>query len=212
MAKGLKLGGELGNILSSVLKGGHLVEIYGPSGVGKTQLLFTLSVEAINQNLGKVYFVDTRGTFRPERVAEIARSLGHDWHKVLSQIMVFHPTDLSSFLLSVEHLLSKPIFILMIDTLSDPFYEGSDPSLRYKLGLLCRNISLTCIERELLAIVTNGVRYHGILEPLGSEYTEPYVHFRIFINRDELGNGYAILEETNMKVRYEIGGGGIIGR
>jgi hypothetical protein len=209
MVRGLKLEGEPGNVFNDVLKGGHFIEIYGPSGVGKTQLLFTLSVKAVNQNLGKVYFVDTRGTFRPERIAEIARCRGLDWHRVLRRIMVFRPTDLSSFLLAVEHILSEPTFILMIDTLSDPFYESPDPSLRYRLGLLCRDISLTCIERGLLAIAANGVRYHGILKPLGFEYTEPYVHFRIFTNRDELGNTYAVLEETNMKVGYKIERGGI---
>ena len=64
--------------LDDLLGGGvetkALTEIYGEFRCGKTQIALNLCVTSqINEkNPGKVVFIDTEGTFRPSRVAEIA--------------------------------------------------------------------------------------------------------------------------------------------
>jgi RecA/RadA recombinase len=72
--------------LDGLLLGGletHAVtEFYGPSGVGKTQLCHTLTVNAIlnklqlNKKLDNVIYVDTEAKFRPERLISIAQARG----------------------------------------------------------------------------------------------------------------------------------------
>lgn len=58
-------------------------EVFGEFRCGKTQLSHTMSVIAqLPRNLGgadgKVAYIDTEGTFRPERIAQIAERFGVD--------------------------------------------------------------------------------------------------------------------------------------
>lgn len=70
-----------------------ITEFYGEFGAGKTQICHTLCcmvqqpVDAGGLNGGVVY-IDTEGTFRPERVSEIAAARGYDPEAILSRIMV----------------------------------------------------------------------------------------------------------------------------
>ncbi len=206
----VKIGASFDILTDGGFESGFFYEVYGPSGVGKTQLLFTLAVEGVHQGFSRAYFIDTRGTFRPERVAEIAEARGYNRDDVLTKISVKQLRDLPSFILTID-LLSEggKELLLLVDTLSDLFYEFPDVGVRYKLGILARNLSLTCIERGFLVVASNGVRYKGNLEPLGSEYTDPYVHIRIAMEKDDRGTLYACREGKEEKLRYVIGRGGI---
>lgn len=58
-------------------------EVYGEFRCGKTQLSHTMSVIAqlpkeMGGGEGKVAYIDTEGTFRPERIAQIAERFGVD--------------------------------------------------------------------------------------------------------------------------------------
>jgi RecA/RadA recombinase len=77
--------------LDQLLFGGietHAVtEFYGPSGVGKTQLCFTLSaIAAGTEENGKVLYIDTEHKFRPERILSISQARGF-CDNVLSKIL-----------------------------------------------------------------------------------------------------------------------------
>ena len=62
--------------LDKILKGGletsTITQIVGQPGSGKTQLCFTLC--AVLPSRFKCMFIDTEGTFRPERIQEISRT------------------------------------------------------------------------------------------------------------------------------------------
>ncbi len=70
-----------------------VTEFYGEFGSGKTQICHTLCVltqmpsdqGGLN---GQVVYVDTENTFRPERIAEIARARGQNSDEVLNGIIV----------------------------------------------------------------------------------------------------------------------------
>lgn len=73
--------------LDAILGGGvetrSLTEVFGEFRTGKTQLSHTLAVTSqlpLEQGggSGKVIWVDTEGTFRPERIREIAERYGMD--------------------------------------------------------------------------------------------------------------------------------------
>ncbi|MDA4114180.1 MAG: DNA repair and recombination protein RadA [Thaumarchaeota archaeon] len=70
-----------------------ITEFYGEFGAGKTQICHTLCC-MVQQPIadggldGGVVYIDTEGTFRPERVSEIAQARGYNPEEILSRIMV----------------------------------------------------------------------------------------------------------------------------
>lgn len=83
--------------LNELLRGGietmAITEVFGEFRTGKTQLCHTLCVTGqlpLDQKggNGKVIYIDTEGTFRPERIIEIANVYGVDADSVLNNISV----------------------------------------------------------------------------------------------------------------------------
>ncbi|MCP4647050.1 MAG: DNA repair and recombination protein RadA, partial [bacterium] len=70
-----------------------ITEAFGAFGSGKTQLALSLAVgvqlpvEQGGAN-GKAVYIDTEGTFRPERVRQFAEGIGANADKVLKNILV----------------------------------------------------------------------------------------------------------------------------
>ena len=67
-------------------------EVYGEFRCGKTQLSHTMSVVAqlprdMGGAEGKVAYIDTEGTFRPERIAQIAERFNADPDSVQENIL-----------------------------------------------------------------------------------------------------------------------------
>lgn len=80
-------------ILSGGVETGSITEVYGEFNTGKTQFCHTLCVTAqIARGLGgaegRVLYIDSEGTFRPERIVQICDSRGFDSEVVLDNIQV----------------------------------------------------------------------------------------------------------------------------
>jgi DNA repair protein RadA len=84
---------NLDKLLGGGVETGAVTEFYGEYGAGKTQICSTLAVmvqmppESGGLSAGAIY-IDTEGTFRPERIAEIADHRGLDPARVLENILV----------------------------------------------------------------------------------------------------------------------------
>ncbi len=94
-----------GSVLLDDLLGGGLetqavTEFFGQFGSGKTQVGHQLSV---NVQLpkekggleGKVVYIDTENTFRPERIVQMAKAVGLDPEKVLDNIYYLRPKSVN---------------------------------------------------------------------------------------------------------------------
>ena len=89
---------------------GSLTELYGEFRTGKTQLCHTLSVICqlpVEQGggEGKALYIDTEGTFRPERLAQISQRFGLDPNEVMDNIAYAraYNSEHQQQLLVVEH-------------------------------------------------------------------------------------------------------------
>lgn len=86
-----------------------VTEFIGEFGAGKTQICLMLAVMAqlpsekggLN---GNVVYIDTEGTFIPERIFEIASAMGLDPHKALGNIFLARAYNSSHQCLLIEHL------------------------------------------------------------------------------------------------------------
>ena len=84
---------NLDDLLAGGIETQAVTEFYGEFGSGKTQICHTLCVVTQLQKDqgglgGGVVYVDTENTFRPERIAEIARARGQNSDAILDGITV----------------------------------------------------------------------------------------------------------------------------
>ena len=92
---------ELDALLKGGVETGSITEIFGEFRTGKTQLCHTLCVTCqlpLEQGgaEGKAMYIDTEGTFRPERLMEIAEKYGLNGQDVLDNVRRPHPPRASS--------------------------------------------------------------------------------------------------------------------
>ena len=84
---------NLDDLLAGGIETQAVTEFYGEFGSGKTQICHTLCVTTqLPKDQGglggSVVYVDTENTFRPERIAEIARARGQNSDAILDGIIV----------------------------------------------------------------------------------------------------------------------------
>ncbi|KAK7070461.1 recombinase rad51 [Halocaridina rubra] len=82
---------ELDKLLGGGIETGSITEIFGEFRTGKTQLCHTLAVTCqlpleMGGGEGKCLYIDTEGTFRPERLLAVADKFGLDGSQVLDNI------------------------------------------------------------------------------------------------------------------------------
>jgi meiotic recombination protein DMC1 len=121
-------------ILNSLLGGGietmAITEAFGEFRTGKTQLAHTLAVTSQlpvsdGGGAGKVLYIDTEGTFRPDRITKIAEKFELDGEAVLGNIMysrAYTVDQLNSNLIAAASLMLEGAFtLLIVDSIMAPF-------------------------------------------------------------------------------------------
>jgi DNA repair protein RadA len=101
--------GALDDLLLGGIETQAVTEFYGEFGSGKSQICHTLCAtarqpaESGGLDANTIY-IDTEGTFRPERVQEIARSRGYDSTQILKSIAVCKVYNSSHLELIIKNL------------------------------------------------------------------------------------------------------------
>lgn len=120
--------------LDSLLQGGiesmSITEAFGEFRTGKTQLSHTLCITAqlpkeVGGGHGKVIYIDTENTFRPERIKEIAKRFEVDENEALDNILVAraytvdHLNQLLMF--AAAKMYEEEFALLVVDSIMAPF-------------------------------------------------------------------------------------------
>ncbi len=120
----------LDNLLGGGIETQAVTEFHGGFGCGKTQVGFQL---AVNVQLpvseggldGGCLFIDTEGTFRPERIRELAEAIGLDSDEVLKNIVYARAYNTDHQILLVEKaaeiIKEKNIRLIIIDSVTSHF-------------------------------------------------------------------------------------------
>ncbi len=126
---------SLDGLLGGGIETQAITEFFGEYGSGKSQFCFQL---AVNVQLpvseggldGSVIVIDTEGTFRPERIAQMAEARGLDPMEVLKNIHVARAYNSSHQMLLVDKAKEvakdmknngKPVRLLIVDSLTAHF-------------------------------------------------------------------------------------------
>jgi meiotic recombination protein DMC1 len=113
-----------------------ITEAFGEFRTGKTQLGHTLCVtaqmpRAQGGGAGKVLFIDTENTFRPERIKLIAARYDLDAEQVLNNIMVGRAHTVDSLITLLQQsaalMIEDTFALVVVDSIMAPFrvdYSG----------------------------------------------------------------------------------------
>ena len=149
-----------------------ITEAFGAYGSGKTQLGLCLAVNAqlpIDKGgaNGKSVYIDTEGTFRPERIKQISEGLGANPDKVLKNILVARAFNSDHQILLLDKISEmikdgEPIKIIIVDSLTAHFRaefagRGQLADRQQKLNRYMHNLMKIAEQHNLAIYVTNRV-------------------------------------------------------
>ncbi|MBI3334175.1 DNA repair and recombination protein RadA [Candidatus Pacearchaeota archaeon] len=194
-----------------------LTEAYGAFGSGKTQLGLTL---AVNVQLpkeqggaaGKAVFIDTEGTFRPERIMQVAEGVGANPDKVLKNILVARAFNSDHQILLIDKINElihegEPIKLVIIDSLTAHFRaefagRGQLADRQQKLNRYLHNLMKMAEQHNLAVYVTNQVMANPAMmfgDPttaIGGNIVGHASTYRMYFRRGKQGSRVAKLIDS----------------
>ena len=191
----------LDKVLGGGVEQGSITEFYGEASTGKTQVCVTLSVlcqlKAEEGGFGgKVAYIDSEGTFRADRVSEIASARGLDRSEVLDNIFYSRAVGYQSLeesVLQLPHLLSREnVRLIVIDSIVSPFraeFLGRESlqERQQRLGLLLFKLKEISEAYGSAVVITNQVTSSPNpfalerLRPAGGNVLAHSVTHRVFL-------------------------------
>ena len=164
---------ELDNLFGGGIETGCVIEFFGEFRTGKTQIAHQLCVNVqlpkedggLN---GNALYIDTEGTFRPERIIQMAEGLDLDHKKILKNIVFGRAYNSDHQILLIKEatniIREKNIKLIIVDSLIGHFrseYVGRGTLANRQQTInthLHDLLRLTDIFPDLCIIVTNQVQ------------------------------------------------------
>ncbi len=197
-----------------------ITEAYGAYSSGKSQLGFSM---AVNVQLpiekggaeGKALIIDTEGTFRPERIRQIAEAKGANPENVLKNIFVARAFNSDHQILLIDKVNElikngEPIRLVIIDSLTAHFRaeftgRGQLADRQQKLNKYLHNLMKMAEQHNLAVYVTNQVMANPAMmfgDPttaVGGNIVAHGSTFRIYLRRGKKGSRVAkMIDSPNL--------------
>jgi RecA/RadA recombinase len=182
------------SLLGGGVRAGMVTDVYGESGSGKSQLCFTLCANCTREG-GDVMFVDTAGTFRPERIVEIAGSASA--LDRIAFVRVLNTHDQSG---AAKKILDTGPRLVIVDTLTSLFSaEYSGPARHLAVMKHLHELALAAINTGCAVVVTNMVRSAPITvaDQAGRNVAQAVVPSQ---QREYLGSSVSIYSHVKLKL------------
>ncbi len=164
---------ELDDVLHGGVETGSVIEFFGEYRTGKTQIMHQLCV---NVQLpkekggleGRALYIDTEGTFRPERIIQMSEGLDLDYKEVLKNIVYGRAYNSDHQILLVKEANSlikeKNIKLIVIDSLighfrSEYIGRGTLATRQQTINAHLHDLLRLCdIYPDLAVVLTNQVQ------------------------------------------------------
>jgi len=219
---------NLDKLLGGGIETQALTEFIGEFGSGKTQACLMLSVMVQLPTEkggldGKAVYIDTEGTFIPERVFQIASALGLDPHQTLGNIFLARAYNSSHQSLLIEHLPKfcpeNHVKLVVVDSMISHFrgeYLGREnlSERQQQLNSQLHKLLRLTEAFNLSVVVTNQVQANPTAffgdpnKPAGGNVMAHACTHRIYLRKGGKGTRLAtILDSPSLpegKVRFKI--------
>lgn len=182
-----------------------ITEVYGKFASGKTQIAFQLSVNVQLPKKkggldGSCLYVDTEGTFRPERVQSMIESLGLNLDEALEKIIVVRAPTTEKQIITAERadkiIEEHNIKLIIIDSLTALFRaeyigRGSLGERQQKLNMHIHQLQKLSDKYNIAIYVTNqvmdnpGILFGDPTTPIGGNILAHAATTRIYIRKSK---------------------------
>lgn len=196
---------ELDELLGGGIEAKAITEAYGKFASGKTQLGFQL---AVNAQLpvgkggmgGNVLFIDTEGTFRPERIESIAKAAGLDPKEALEKIFVVRAENTEQQILALEKadklIKEHDIKLIIVDSLmalfrSEYLGRGALGERQQKLNSHIHRLQQLADTYKLAVYITNqvmdnpGILFGDPTTPVGGNILAHAATTRLYLRKSK---------------------------
>lgn len=209
--------GKLDGFLGGGFRGGSLTEIHGKSNSGKSQIAMQAALCAAEKGTMSLY-IDTEGTFRPERIQEIARERGWETKGVLEKIVYVRSDSSSEQMETVRRMASRPATsrceLVVVDTLTRNFSVElpGRSNMQSRQGAL--DIHLSEMARDAVLhgrayLLTNRVTFGTDKDiGIGGKTVEQLVHRTVLLERNG-GEIQATDVLTGERTKMDVGTAGV---
>ncbi|GAA5915427.1 hypothetical protein JCM8208_002108 [Rhodotorula glutinis] len=161
----------LDNILGGGIETGSITELYGEFRTGKSQICHQLAVTCqlpcdLKGGEGKCLYIDTEGTFRPERLLAIAERYGMNGEDVLDNVAyarAYNADHQSQLLVLAGAMMSESRFsLIIVDSVTSLYrtdYSGRGElsARQMHLAKFLRSLLRLADEFGVAVVVTNQV-------------------------------------------------------
>jgi len=215
--------GPLDLLLGGGFRTAEMVEVFGASGTGKTQLALQSAVSAASAGFSCAY-VDAEGQFRPERLSSICESRGHDPAQVLPRVYCIRAEDTKQQIAAISMIDQNEKLddcrMVIVDTVSKNFtleYSGSKMvvSRQTMLGTYLNRLARNAYRHDRAVILLNRVASVGLDAEarevgIGGDTLRHFVQRALYLQRRG-ERVYASLPDEGVhdEVRLRITGRGI---
>ena len=196
---------DLNDLIGGGVETNGITETYGRFASGKTQLGFQL---AVNVQLpkdkgglgGNVLFIDTEGTFRPERIEQIAKAAGLDPKEALANIAMVRVPTTEQQILTLERadsvIQEMNIKLIIIDSLTSLFRSefigrGALGERQQKLNQHIHRLQTLADKYDLAAYITNqvmdnpGIMFGDPTVPIGGNVIAHAATTRLYMRKSK---------------------------
>lgn len=194
-----------------------ITEAFGTYGSGKSQLGFSLAVNVqlpieMGGANGKAVFIDSEGTFRPERIRQIATALGLNPESVLKNIFVARALNSDHQILLLDRIgemikNGEPIKLIIVDSLTAHFRaeftgRGQLADRQQKLNKYLHNLMRIAEQCNLAVYLTNqvmanpGMMFGDPTTPVGGNIVGHMSTYRLYLRRGKKDSRVAKLIDS----------------
>jgi RecA/RadA recombinase len=150
---------SIDRLLGGGIRSGMVTDIFGQSGAGKSQLCFMLCANyaKCSRQEDAILFIDTVGTFRPERISEIAGTKKSN--NVLNKIIFVRALSTADQINAIKRIPDINARLTIIDTATSLFSDEFTGVTRHiVLRKHLHKLSLTAINFDCAIVITNMIR------------------------------------------------------